>query len=301
MNLAGLDLNLLLVFDAVMAERNVTRAGRRIGMSQPAVSNALNRLRHHLKDELFVRTAEGMRPTPRALELAEPIQGALGQLQSALDRQDFDPATARRTFRIATTDYIVSILMPALAGYLMRYAPGVDLRILPIGGRLFEMLDAQEADFGITTVGDAPDRFERALLFEEEYVCLMHPHNSLAEGTLTIPAFAAARHLLITPRGDARGFIDEALASRGLTRRIAMTVNQFALAAPVVAASDLIVTLPRRIANLHALTYGLKTVACPISTPRRFRVGEIVWHRRLGRHPANDWLRDLLIAIAAET
>lgn len=297
MNLAGIDLNLLLVFDAVMSERHVTRAGNKIGMSQPAMSNALNRLRHHLKDELFVRGPDGMRPTLRALELAVPIRGALGSLEIALDPAVFDPATAIRTFSIGTNDYAVSTLMPAMVTQLEQHAPGICIRLVPSAGRTFDMLDTQEIDFGLAAFGNIPDRFGSLVLIEDSYVLMMRQQHPLAKGKLSLAKYAAARHLLMSPSGDAQGFVDRALAQRGLTRQIAMTINSFAAAPALLAASDMVLAAPKRIADSFGALHGLSTRPAPISGPREYASATLVWHERLAGHPAHNWFRDFMSAI----
>lgn len=292
MNLRSLDLNLLLVFDAMMLERNVTRAADRIGLSQPAVSNALTRLRGHLNDDLFIRSPDGMRPTPRAEELAAPVRAALQSLQDALDPPRFEAAAAERVFRIATNDYVAAVLIPRFVALLEREAPLVDLRLVPIGGRMNELLDDQDVDFACTSVGDLPDRFASAEIVEDDYVVAMRKDHPLAEGELTIARYAAASHLLVTPRGDPKGFIDEALAKKGMTRRLGVTVNQFAAAAPIIAMSSLIATLPRQAADLFGPPFGLVQRASPFRAPRNMTVVSLVWHRRLGAHPATTWFVD---------
>ena len=241
MNLRRIDLNLLVIFDALMRERNVTRAARRVALSQPALSNALSRLRHYLKDELFVRGPDGMVPTPRALELAPQIHNALAALESALDPLDFDPATAVRTFTIDTNDYIVATSIATLMSRLPDLAPGIDVRILPPSGRAFERLDAREIDFAVGTYGDVPERFGVLHIDDNAFACLMRADHPLAQGELDLGRYAAAKHLLITPRGDPVGFVDTALAEHGLTRRIALTVNHFSVVPAVISAQT-----PRR-------------------------------------------------------
>ncbi len=298
MNLAGIDLNLLLVFDAVIRERHVTRAGNLIGMSQPAMSNALNRLRHHLKDELFVRGPDGMRPTPRALELAAPIRGALRNLEEALDPVQFDPATANRSFTIGTNDFFVSALMPAIAAALEKKAPGINVCLMPSAGHSFEMLDAQEIDFGISAFGEIPDRFGSQILIEDTYVLMMRKGHPLAKGKLSLAKYAAARHMLVSPRGDPRGFVDRSLAEQGYTRQIAVTINSFTSAPALLAKSDLVLAAPKRIAKTFAPMYGLATRPAPISGPREYASATAVWHNRLASHPAHLWFRGLLKEVA---
>jgi DNA-binding transcriptional LysR family regulator len=300
MNLRSLDLNLLLVFDAVMAERNVTRAADKVGLSQPALSNALTRLRGHLKDELFIRSPEGMRPTPRALELAAPIHEALASLEQALDPARFDPESSSRMFRIATNDYVATVLMPPLMTHLAEVAPSIDVRIVPLAGRMHELLDAQEVDFGCTSVGELPERFEARELLEDSYVVLMRPDHMLAEGRMTLQAYARATHILVTPRGDPRGFVDTALAQRGLTRRVGLTVNQFAAAPAIVATTDMIATIPKRAADLFGPPFGLVQKPCPVPAPREMTVVSLVWNRRLAKHPAFVWFAEAMAQVGRD-
>ncbi|MCK0068933.1 MULTISPECIES: LysR family transcriptional regulator [Kordiimonas] len=296
MNLAGIDLNLLLVFDAVMKERNATRAGMAIGMSQPAVSNALNRLRHIMKDDLFVRGPDGMRPTSRAQELANPIRHALAEIEEALNPASFDPANAERTFVIATTDYASMTLMPYLASYISDEAPKVNIHTIPIQGRLYEKLDSQEADFGITALSETPERFGRMDMHSDEFVVMMRPDHPLARHKNSIPLeeYSAARHLLVTPRGDARGFMDEQLEKRGLKRQISMTINSFGPGPMIVMSSDLILTIPSRMAGKCAQFFDLHIMPSPIQPPKELTGGVMIWHNRLTNHPAHTWFRQLI-------
>lgn len=301
MNLASLDLNLLLVFDAVMNERNATRAGERIGMSQPAVSNALNRLRYVMRDELFLRGPDGMRPTARALELEVPVRRALSEIEQALDPVVFDPATASRTFTVATTDYASLTLLPYVARYLMEEAPGINLHTIPIEGRLYEKLDAQEVQYGLTALGEVPGRFGREDIGTDHFVCLMRNSHPLARySEIPIDEFAAARHLLVTPRGDANGFVDDYLRNEGLSRQIAMTVNGFGSVPMIIEASDLIVSIPSTMAEKCCEFFDLKVLPCPVPKPEGV-VGEVlIWHQRLTDNPAHSWFRDIVKRAGAD-
>jgi DNA-binding transcriptional LysR family regulator len=300
MNLAGLDLNLLLVFDAMMAERNVTRAAGRIGLSQPAMSNALNRLRHHLKDDLFVRGADGMMPTPRAQELAAPIHDSLAGLEEALDVASFDPLTSDREVNIGCNDYVICTLIPRLAAYLSDRAPELRIRLYPTAGNTFDLLDGREIDFGISAVVDIPDRFDSLTLIEDTYVVTMRRDHPLADRALDLQRYAAADHLLVSPKGDAYGFVDNELAKQGLTRNVRMTVNNFSSAPPILAASTMILTIPRRIADIHAPLHDLHVAPCPVPSTMDYSSAVAVWHKKLASHPAHIWFRDALSAIAQD-
>ncbi len=301
MNLRSLDLNLLVVFDAVMEARNTRRAGEKIGLSQPAVSNALSRLRGHLKDDLFVRGVGGLRPTERALELSGPIKQALNELEAAFDATPFSPDSAHRSFAIGTNDYVVTVFLPVLMARLEAQAPGIDLRIRPSAGRSFEMLDAQEIDLAIAAFDPIPERFDSRLLLDEPYVCMMRAGHPLAAGDdLSLDAYTGARHLLVTPRGDETGFIDTQLARLGRTRRIALTINNFSSVPPILSATDLIATLPRAIACTFRDQWDLKPMPLPLERFDGFGHPTMIWHRRLGRHPAHDWLRKVICETAAE-
>lgn len=297
MNIQSLDLNLLRVFDAVMEERNVSRAAERLFMSQPAVSHALSRLRHSAKDELFVKSSGGMMPTPRAVELAVPVHDALSMLENAFNPPEFDPETSNRVFRIATHDYFTSVIAVDLAALLSNVAPGVSIRLKPTEGRALEMLDLQEADVAVSAFGELPDRFEETKLFEDRYVCVVRKAHLLAKGRMTLKKFASARHLLISPRGDERGFVDTALAREGLTRHVGMIVNQFASAPGIVAESDLVLTAPERIAIQAVEKHGCVLKPCPIEAPEAFTKTSVIRHKRLGNHPAIDWLCDLMVDV----
>ncbi len=295
MNLAGIDLNLMLVFDAVMSERNATRAGTKIGMSQPAVSNALNRLRHSLKDDLFVRGHDGMRPTARALELALPVRTALMEIEEALNPVAFDPATAERTFTVAATDYSTMTLLPYLSTYISNEAPGVNIHTIPIEGRFFEKLDAQRAEYGINPLGEVPDRFNSLRLGGEKFVCMMRPDNPLAKySELPLEEYAAARHLLVSPRGDSHGFVDDQLQKIGLNRRVVMTVNNFGSAPMIVLSSDMILTIPSRLAEKCGNFFDLHVVPSPVQPPSDIIGMTLVWHKRLTNHPAHTWFQNLM-------
>ena len=295
MNLAGIDLNLLLVFDAVMSERSATRAGNKIGMSQPAVSNALNRLRHVLKDDLFVRGPDGMRPTARAIELAAPIRTSLMEIEDALSPLTFDPATAERTFSVVSTDYATMTLMPFLSTYISNEAPGVNIHSIPVEGRFFEKLDGQDAEYGIYPISEVPERFGALRLGRDKFVCMMRTDHPLAQyDEIPLDEYAAARHLLVSPRGDPRGFVDEQMEKQGLKRRIVMTINNFGSAPMIVLSSDMILTAPSRMVEKFCRFFDLHVVPAPFQPPENVTGMTLIWHNRLANHPAHTWFQGLM-------
>src|SRR3984893_6484762 len=196
MNWGAFDLNLLIVFDAVMQERNVTRAGDRIGLSQPAVSHALSRLRHMLKDELFIRTPEGMMPTPRAEQLAEPLRRALSDMQLALEPESFVPSEASRRFEVAVNNYAAVVLAPSIVTTVISAAPGIRLDLRPSGLRdMPALLDRGEHDLAIGTFDDVGERFRRSPLVEDSFVLAMRRDHPAQGRELTIETLAGLPYL----------------------------------------------------------------------------------------------------------
>ncbi|HEX3573174.1 MAG TPA: LysR family transcriptional regulator [Rhodopila sp.] len=287
------DLNLLVVFDAVEQDRNLTRAGTRLGMSQPAVSHALARLRHLLKDELFVRTPSGMRPTPRAERMVGPIRAALQELQVTLEADEFDAADASNTFTIAANNYAARAVVPALAHRVSQLAPSVVLDVRPIGMlHVLDQLDGGGVQLALTSLTEGGDRFKCVGLLEDEYVVLLgdrHPVANLPD--LSIERFAALPHIAITSSGDDTNFIDDALADHGLTRFIPAKVPLHALI-PVLINSGALAVMPRRAAADLMAFCPVVMRPLPFPSPR---VGlSMIWHRRLDNHPAHRWLRGTL-------
>src|SRR6202158_1014683 len=239
MNWGAFDLNLLIVFDAVMQERNVTRAGSRIGLSQPAMSHALNRLRYMLKDELFVRTPEGMVPTSRAEMLAQPLRNALSEMQLALEPAAFDPAASDRRFALAVNNYAAVVLAPPVGAAVSAAAPNVHLDSRPSGTLdIVDRLDRGDLDLTLGSMDSAGERFVTAPLLEDPFVMVMRRGHPASRGKLSAAAFAALPHLEISSSREDTGFIDRWLAERGLVRRIALRVPYLS-AAPILVQSDL--------------------------------------------------------------
>ncbi len=305
MNLRSLDLNLLVVFDALMRMRNVTHAAKEIGLSQPAFSNALARLRTRLNDELFVRTPGGMRPTAWALELSGPVSLALGEIGKALDGAAFDSTTSHRAFTIATEDYGMMVFIPPLLERIRKEAPNLVIHIITASIKYGEFLETQKADLALISWPNPPGRFISEPLLDEDWVCVMRPGHQLANAPITIDRYTNAQHLLVSRRRDAhgstRGWVDDILAEQGRKRHVALTMSTFSASPLVLETTDLIMTCPRRMGTVFTDRLGLVMAECPIAPPSNYQSVDMVWHARSGNHPAQTWLRNLLREVAADT
>jgi DNA-binding transcriptional LysR family regulator len=292
MNWGAFDLNLLIVFDAVMQERNVTRAGSNIGLSQPAVSHALSRLRHMLKDELFVRTPDGMVPTPRAEQLAAPLRRALNDMQLALEPETFVPQEATRLFVLALNNYAAVTLAPSLVTSVISAAPGIRLDLRPIGLRdMPTLLDRGELDLAIGTFDDVGERFARTPLLEDSFVVAMRRDHPAARRELTEEELASLSYLEISSSGEDTSFVEQWLGTRGLTRNITHRAPRLSAAA-ILSSTNMVAVLSRRLAEQWVQTHGLSTCKLPLTSPA-IRIG-MLWHRRFDDHPAHLWLRKLV-------
>jgi DNA-binding transcriptional LysR family regulator len=295
MNWGAFDLNLLIVFDAVMQDRSVTRAGNRIGLSQPAMSHALNRLRYMLKDELFIRTPEGMVPTPRAELLAQPLRNALSEMQLALEPAAFDPASSDRRFLLTVNNYSAVVIVPPLVAAVSAAAPAVRLDLRPSGTLdVVEQLDRGDLDLTLGSTGSPGERFNAAPLLEDAFVMVMRRGHPASRRKLSPAAFAALPHLEISSSREDTGFIDRWLGERRLARRIGLRAPYLS-AAPILVQSDLVATLSRRIAQEFVRNHPLQICMPPYQSPSVPTI--MLWHRRLDRHPAHRWLRDVIVAV----
>ena len=308
-NFRTLDLNLLRVFDEVMAERSLTRAARNLHLTQPAVSNALRRLREALGDELVQRSGQGMAPTPRARAIWPAVRESLDQLQRSLIPNDFIPAQAHTTFVLSMADATAAELMPGLVEILENEAPGVTLRVVPLTTRdPRRLLDEDSCDLAVgyfpsvlaeltaRSQSDDPLPFAHQRIYDGEYVCVMRKGHPLAGSALTLDAFCAARHMLVSFSGRAYGFMDEALASLGRRRQVVLTVNQFFTAGRVVAASNLLTVLPRHFVSVTGIAEQLALQKLPFDiAPVHV---DAVWHRRAQLRASHQWLRQALMRVA---
>lgn len=299
-DLGQLDLNLLRVFDAVARERHVTRAAQRLHLSQPAVSNALARLRAALGDELFLRRPGGVEPTAFALSLAAPVAEALDRLGEALaSRAPFDPATARRAFPVAFSEYAEAVLAPRLLARLQREAPGCLLAIRHADRTNWEtLLEGGEAQLAVAVLPEPPALYTRLRLLPEAFLTLMRPGHPLAEGALDVERFLSVPHLLHSPNGSRDGALDWALAKDGRQRRLGGVVAHLSAVPAILAATDMVITLSARLAQSLAAAHGLAARPPPVEV-RHTRLS-LVFHRRFEADPAHAWLRRLLIAEARD-
>lgn len=268
-DLARVDLNLLVLFDVVAQEQHVGRAAQRMNLTPSAISHGLGRLRRLLNDPLFIRTPKGVFPTARALELGQPIAELLARARTVIaTAEPFDPSRSRRRFAIGAPDAVSAVFLPGLLASLRAEAPGVDIsvrQLLPVPGTTraeqawasaYADLEDRTLDVAVVPTAEVPARFRRRMLYEEGFVVVVragHPHAR----RLTLQRYCAMDHLLVSHAGDPSGFVDDVLARHGHSRRIALTVPDFASALCVVAETDLACAVPRRFAELHARRFEL--------------------------------------------
>lgn len=297
-NFNALDLNLLRVFDALMRERSVTRAGERIGLSQPAVSAALNRLRALLGDQLFVRRGNEMVPTPRAEVIGETVRSALGSVERVLGTgRTFDPAQAERTFTLLGADFFSMLLLPALFARVAETAPGVTLRFLDSArGDVQRLLLEDVIDVALERPLERPDYVSSAVLFESPFVIVAaRDHPALAAAgiapgdPLPLDLFADLPHAIRSIDGTLTGMVDEALAATGRRRRVVLALPHFQGIALAVARSTALAAVPRQFAEAVGSDLGLAIYRPPIDVPApEIRM---YWHSRRDDDPAHCWLR----------
>ena len=307
MNFRTLDLNLLRVFDAVMAEGNITRAAERLSMTQPAVSNALKRLREAVGEDLLTRAPRGVKPTAHGEALWPEVRDALGQLRHALEPGDYDPTLDKQVFRLAMVDAVAAARMPALMLRLESLSALARIEVRPLLSRdPRDALARGEADFALGHFPEAVaaivaegqgalTRYRR--LSETRYVCAMRRGHPLAKGPLTLDAFCAAGHVLVSFSGRATGFVDQALASLNRSRRVALTVNQFFTATRVILATDLLTVLPEGFLAITDHVKQLVTLPLPLAPGAVFV--DALWHVRNDRSSAHQWLLQTLIETGA--
>ncbi len=304
-NLARVDLNLLVVFDIVLAEKHVGRAANRLNLTPSAVSHALGRLRGLLNDPLFLRTPKGVVPTARAVDLAAPVAEILERVKGVLGASSkFDPRTSVRRFLVGAPDAVLASMVTPLLENVGAAAPQVDMglvHLMPVRAEQpwvesLELLEQRRIDVAVLPLRAVPLRFAAVRLYDEDFVVAMRKGHAFARSP-TLAAYCGARHLLVSQSGDPRGFVDDLLAKRGRKRQVALTVPAFMLALDQLAKSDLIATLPRRFVAQNAARFGLVSVELPVR--RKPDTLYAVTTKAALRDDGVAWLRDVLVSSAA--
>lgn len=300
MNMMDLDLNLLRAFDAIATEGSVTVAGERIGLSQPAMSNALARLRQLFDDPLFVRTPRGMRPTPFAQQLAQPVREALRLIQTALQQHaGFEPKSSGNTFRFYMSDIGEMVFLPGLLERVKRDAPGVRIEVVRIPNKdAYTALEAGEIDLAVGFLPGLTTGIRQQSLFREYYVCMLRADHPVVGAKISARQFREAEHVLVSYAGTGHQVIEETFVEQGLSARIAVRVPHFLVVPMILARTDLIVTVPARVAALFAQLGNFKVLKLPLRLPN-FEV-RLHWHERFHQDPANRWLRQLMSELYGE-
>jgi DNA-binding transcriptional LysR family regulator len=298
MDIRAVDLNLLKAFDALVNERTVTGAAGRIGLSQPAMSHALSRLRGVFADDLFVRTPTGMEPTARAREIALLVSAAIEHIEVALNLSaGFDPTKSAGIFTAGMAEYAEVALVGRLAREFAEQAPRATLRLLPLDGRdAAERLERGAIDVAVAHLRGLPTAIESQTLLRDPFVVVVRKDHPLTAETLSIEAYAAQSHVLVSPRGDTSGAIDRILVDLGMRRRIALLVATYLALPAALAASDLVATVPSRTARQIAATAEVAILPLPLDLEATV---SMAWHRRAASEPAQAWFRSLLIDAAA--
>ncbi|MEH6637981.1 MAG: LysR family transcriptional regulator [Porticoccaceae bacterium] len=307
MSIKRTDLNLLIYFDALLRERNVTRAANQLGITQPAMSNSLRRLRELFGDPLLIRTSEGMSPTERALELQPMVRDILAKVELAVQPQtEFDAASAKRMFRIMASDYAESTLLPSLLTALTAAAPGITLDILNPSDVSLQDVEQGRVDMLLNRFDDMPQSFHQVTVWEDDFSCLLSRENSLLAG-FDLDNYLLGRHVWVSKTGmgvgvgmnpqDAQrlGWVDEALKKLGKTRNITVFTRHYQVAALLAQQPDLIVTVPSRLANLQRTNPAVAIMPPPFEIPA-FEL-KMAWSPLLQHNPAHQWMRRLVLEI----
>ncbi|MBY5871370.1 LysR family transcriptional regulator [Rhizobium leguminosarum] len=295
-----IDLNLLIAFDVLHAECNVTRAAERLGIGQSSMSHSLNRLRKLFGDELFTRCPDGVRPTPRAMALAPAVRSALGIIQQNLLHDGvFDASQADRTFILGMPDSIEVPLLPRLLALLARDAPKIKIRIRAIDRfDVLEQLNHDRLHLGIAgLLTEGGTQHKRRKLYATGYLCLFDPVHLNIDTPVMLEDYVGVPHVLGSPRGDAHGVVDDALAIKGLKRNIAVVTPHFAAVPFMLKSARLISTVPERPARIFARQFDLATSPVPLPLPESDV--SMIWHSSYDKDPAHHWLREVIVKLTA--
>lgn len=293
MNLRSVDLNLLVIFNALMTERNVTRAALRIPMSQPAMSNALARLRHLFKDDLFIRSSGGMEPTPRAIELSGAVYQILRQAERLMTSNlEFDPSTAKQEFTARMSDLIGYLVLPILLKEIRAVSPGVTIDVLHISPeRTIKALEADQLDFALSMALNHTNNIKSEALFEDQMVCVMRAGHPLAKKKLTLDQFLEVEQLKVAMSPTDTRFVDNLLADQGLARKLVANVPHWLLIPEVLAHTSMLAVFSSRLANRFP-PGQLITKPLPFDSPPFFWT--LYWHRRYDNSASHQWMRGLV-------
>ncbi len=294
-NVSNIDLNLLKALDALLETESVTKAAELANLSQPAMSRALNRLQHAVKDPLLVRSGRGMVLTPRGEALRTPVRDALAQVSHVFKPQVFDPYEAQDRFRIMAPDYIAQMIMPTVLGQVFKMAPQLKIEMENLSATGISDMCEGRISLGFGVVDDGPILYNVAsqTLFEDRQVCLVRKGHPLIADGMSLKGFSATAHALLSITGRGGGRIDEVLQEHGLERNIALRITQFMTISSVIAPTDLVITVPEQLAH-QVMTDELHMMPLPneLRTPP-FTVSQI-WHERFTKDPAHQWLRRLV-------
>jgi DNA-binding transcriptional LysR family regulator len=292
--LRRLDITLLLVFEEAMAQGKLSAAARRLGLTQSAISHAVKRLRDVFDDELFIRTPRGVRPTPRALALRAPLAEAVRLMDGAIRPPIFDPGQSDRVFRIAASDYETALFAPRLIDQGSGASGPRFVFSTMVRQQAIDALQSGDVDLLLGYVRERGADRPSVLLFDEEYRVVIRQGSLTMDQPMDLRRYAALGHVLVSPGGTLSGIVDQALKATGITRRVALAVPYFLAALATVAGSDLIATVPRRLAEGHAEAFGLVSLPPPLAI-RSFPV-RMMWSRRLSGDPGLSWLRGAIMA-----
>ena len=292
LKLSSTDLNLLPVFQVLLDEKSVTKAAFRLGLTQPAVSRNLARLRVLFNDPLFTRTPKGLNPTPRAIALSRELHQSMQALFELVEPVDFNPLSTKKTFRLATTDYGAHVLLPSVIKRLYIEAPNISLELIPWKEGAQKTLSEDNIDLATCTIDDLPAGVQSLGLGGDEFVCVMRKNHPCVKTKLTLKGYIKASHALITMGGTHKSIIDRILEKSGLTRHITLRSPHFVATLALVAQNNLLLTIPYGLAKNFASHYNLSISPFPAEIPRLSH--SIIWHERNKQDPAHCWFRKLV-------
>lgn len=300
MQLKDIDLNLLVVFHELLQQGRVARVAEKLGLSQPAVSNALARLRKLTDDALFVRTPAGMQPTPFAQQLTDPVAQALGSIHKALNQRTvFAPDHSERVFTIGMTDIGEIYFLPRLMDALAQAAPGVSVSTVRNAAiKLKEEMEAGHVDLAIGLLPQLKSGFFQRKLFTQRYVCLFRQGHSLDKHKLSLQEFSAAEHVVVVSPGTGHGKVDELLKRSGITRKVRLSVPHFVAVGHILRHSNMVATVPERLAQALVEPFDLSYAAHPAKIP--LIAINVFWHAKVHQDPVNQWLRSLVFDTFAD-